>query len=247
MAKPFIDDEQLQNLKQLLQSNDNANQQLAFSLLQGFQLPLCFLNELRSRYPMACLAYGFYVPFQNIRKISLKIPEDHSFKHLSIYKNPKLEELNLDLGQELQISQIPDIWHFTSLKKLSIKGNWNIQVIPEQICLLKQLTSLSITDCGWNLSQIPEEVCQLKQLQTLNLQDNRLEFLPEYIGQLTNLRALNLRDNWCISSLPESLGQLKNLKILDLRGTGIRDAWEVEEKLPDTKVLIHPMDVSEYV
>ncbi len=249
MTKPFINDEQLQNLKQLLQSNDRTNQQLALSLLRGFQLPPDFLDELRSRYPLVCLAYGFYLPFEGIRKISLHIHNQAFPANLGNYNNPQLEILELDMKDRfcyLHEDPIPTIWHFTSLKKLMIKGNWSVHRLSSSIGQLHRLESLDVIDFGCNMHTMPEEICHLTRLKHLSFQDCRLEQLPAKIGRLKNLETLNLKGNWCLEWLPKHIRYLQKLKILDLRGTGIRSLSGIEsvvEYLPQTEILIHPLDV----
>jgi len=252
MPKPFIDNEQLQNLKQLLQSTDSTNQQLAFSLLQGFELPLCFLNELRTRYPMVCLACGFYRPFEGIRKISLHI-HNHAFPaELGSYENTQLEALELDMKDRffyLHEDPIPPIWHFISLKALMIKGNWSVHSLSSSIGQLHRLESLDIIDFGCNMHTMPEEICYLTRLKHLSFQNCRLEQLPQKIGRLKNLETLNLQGNWCLEWLPRHIRYLQKLKVLDLRGTGIRSVSGIEsvvKYLPDTEILIHPLDVPQY-
>lgn len=66
-----------------------------------------------------------------------------------------------------------------------------------------------------NLNKLPEQVLLLKNLESLDLRDNKLSNLPSEIGNLTNLEFLGLSGNE-LSGLPSEIGNLTNLKFLYL-------------------------------
>ena len=66
------------------------------------------------------------------------------------------------------------------------------------------------------LEYLPESICTLKLLESLSLINNNLKSLPENIGNLKSLINLALIGNPFLKSLPLSITQLDNLSNLAL-------------------------------
>ncbi|MHA1489461.1 MAG: tetratricopeptide repeat protein [Promethearchaeota archaeon] len=74
-----------------------------------------------------------------------------------------------------------------------------ITIFPEQICTLKFLEELEISQEA--IKNIPECIGNLLSLKYLNLYFNKINSIPESINKLKNLEHLNLEDN----EMPESM------------------------------------------
>lgn len=110
-------------------------------------------------------------------------------------------------------------------------GSYGIEHIPHSISKLKNLRQLIAWDN--KIHTLPEEICLLTQMTDLILQGNRLEYLPNNFSSLVNLKILLLGDNpW--NTLPKQLRSLRNLKTLSLRGCKFQEIpeWILDFNLP---------------
>ena len=95
-----------------------------------------------------------------------------------------LEELNLSLNK---LSAFPQaITQLTKLKSLDLGLNDGSSV-PAAITNLAQLEYLNLDGNFFNkqdkkIKTLPNEICQLKNLKTLSLKDNVIEQLPDCIS-----------------------------------------------------------------
>ena len=175
-------------------------------------------------------------------------------------KNP-LSVTGLDLRQEKPILLFPEIEKFINLEFIDFSNcttlNWadactklaklpklttikafnaDIQSLPNELGLLKTLTSIDFSD-NENLKALPETFSELTKLEditiygsgleslpqtpwnfpnlrTLSLGKNKLQLFPEeFFTGLPGLQAITISDNQ-LQSLPESICQLKNLTSL---------------------------------
>jgi len=94
----------------------------------------------------------------------------------------------------------------------------NINIIPSQIGLLKNLKSLRII--RGNIEVIPNEIKSLLKLETLNLSYNKIKIIPNEIFELINLKALILQNNK-IQKIPSNIIKLNRLITLNLRNNPI--------------------------
>ncbi len=104
------------------------------------------------------------------------------------------------------------------VKNLELK-NESFELFPSEILQLKNLTRLTITNCG--LKEIPEEFCALTNLNELDVSENNLTKLPQEIGNLTFLRTLKASGNQ-LTEIPTSVSKLENLRLLVLKGNRIK-------------------------
>lgn len=108
-----------------------------------------------------------------------------------------LEELDCPNDRETFIDDISKaLANLQNLKKFEIK-NSHFCKFPENICLLKNLKSLTV-----NLSFSKRDI-------------------PECISEITNLEELDLTGCGLTGKIPESIGNLKNLKVLKLSGNNL--------------------------
>lgn len=139
-------------------------------------------------------------------------------------------------------SDLPDIFHVNAmtdkLQKLTIE-KYDRPALPESICALKNLKSLSIvnsnieqlpsligelnnlivmdlTDCH-KLFELPATFSQLIHLERLSLAGTLLSELPECITKLTDLHELNLNNCRRLNAIPDFIKELENLYELSLR------------------------------
>ena len=99
-------------------------------------------------------------------------------------------------------------------------------VLPDSVCQLSRLESLSIVDC-WRLRRLPERIGELTALSALNLEDLlELHDLPETLGDL-GLETLSI-DCCELQHLPQSVGALTSLQSLVVCGCDLRDLPDLE-------------------
>lgn len=102
--------------------------------------------------------------------------------------------------------------------------NWSIEMLPSDFANLTSLLSLDLSGCH-EISKLPEDICNLSLLQTLTLWDTGVIKLPEGLSRLTALRLLIWGGGWhaspLLGPLPEGLGQLSSLETLSVRGGGL--------------------------
>ncbi|ELP85095.1 leucine-rich repeat-containing protein 33 precursor, putative [Entamoeba invadens IP1] len=110
---------------------------------------------------------------------------------------------------------------YCRLKDVSLDDN-NITIIPYEICVLTELTHLSMKNN--KLEKLPNELCTLN-LYLLNVMENCLTSLPKTIENFTLLTELNISSNE-ITALPETIVSLSNLVRLNANSNKLRNIPE---------------------
>jgi hypothetical protein len=160
--------------------------------------------------------------FFNLRELELSNYEDYSMD---------------DEGSENIINTIPSV--ISDLNKLKILKleRVNLESIPEEIGLLKNLEVLYLGN-NEHLTKTPSNIGELSNLKELHLNNIGLDSIPEWISDLENLEILYLNGN-NISYLPSNLVKLKKLKVLGLSRNklGIKltiPAFDIGDEVIDT-------------
>ncbi|KAM3733838.1 hypothetical protein ACB098_11G168500 [Castanea mollissima] len=113
------------------------------------------------------------------------------------------------LSTKIVLHLLPEL---RSLRVLSLSHYWNLTVLPDSICNLKQLRYLDISHTA--IEVLPESVCTLYNLQTMLLSCCRfLTELPANMGWLINLRHLDISGTNLIE-MPLLMGKLRSLQTL---------------------------------
>ena len=114
-----------------------------------------------------------------------------------------------------------EIGLLTELTSLTIGSQYGLYSgpLPVEIGLLTKLTSLTASSSFAELiGPIPAEIGDLSSLEVLKLTNGRLTGpIPPEIGQLTNLEELDLRYNKLTGPIPAEIGNLTGLTKLELR------------------------------
>jgi Leucine-rich repeat (LRR) protein len=154
---------------------------------------------------------------KNVKIIALDINETSSTTEI-IKEIEKIWDLYLDRFVNLEefyytknsLFQFPmKLCQLTQLKSIFIN---NLTNVPEEIGLLKNLNSLTLSG---TFDELPKEIGLLKELITLDIATSNLTSLPKKIGLLENLNFLRVHDS-NLTSLPKEIGSLVNLEFLDL-------------------------------
>ncbi|KAJ4962940.1 hypothetical protein NE237_022879 [Protea cynaroides] len=104
-----------------------------------------------------------------------------------------LEDLNINQCPELELSQLEDFQHLTSLRVLSICSLPQLMSLPQNLKHTTLLQYLLILDCDGLTTLAPEWIHNLTSLRTLQISYCRnLTFLPDGIRQLTALQTLTI-------------------------------------------------------
>ncbi len=96
----------------------------------------------------------------------------------------------------------------------------SIEKLPVDIGLLRELKYLDVS-CN-QIVELPDSICDLNKLESLSMESNGkvLKALPPSIGRLSSLRKLTAAD--CgFRTLPGSIGDISHLKILNLKGNSL--------------------------
>ena len=110
-----------------------------------------------------------------------------------------------------------DIGHLSSLRVLSLQGNWGLAgPLPEEFFDLASLETLNLTGVGLG-GPLPAGIGRLKSLTELEVVGAGLGGpLPPEIGNLSDLKVLDLSANDLIGQIPPELGNLEKLEKLEM-------------------------------
>ncbi|XVF78763.1 hypothetical protein PTKIN_Ptkin14bG0162100 [Pterospermum kingtungense] len=140
---------------------------------------------------------------------------------------PKLECLRVLSLKGYWVTELPDF--FENAKHLSYLdfSETRIKCLPKSLCTLYHLQTLILRKC-WDFEKLPSEICNLKELHYLDISDSySIKGMPLGVGKLTNLQRLsnfvlgegdghrirelrnlsNLRGDFCLSGLENVKGQ----------------------------------------
>ncbi|MED6192853.1 hypothetical protein PIB30_013953 [Stylosanthes scabra] len=103
-----------------------------------------------------------------------------------------------------------------SLQYLSVGNNHLQGTIISEICEIKQLSELYITQNKLISGEVPTCFDNLTSLRKLYLNSNNLNKVPSSLWSLKDILEVNLSDNALTLSLPIEIGNLKAVTFLDL-------------------------------
>lgn len=212
----FLGMEQIEidNLWNLLLSEDEAQRELAHQLMQGLGMP-----------EQIALFEAEWEPIW--AKIS-KYPLSKNF----IYQCAQTTEVRLD---SVSMVDFPTIWRpFLKLKALYFYQN-NCKEVPEN------LTTLQNLEVFWAnnnlLEALPAHFRRLTKLKKLALAGNKFTKFPEVICDLPALEELHI-GRTPLTELPDGIQTLPALKSLALMGNNFSEAEQkrIKAMLPHVKV-----------
>jgi Leucine-rich repeat (LRR) protein/predicted DNA-binding WGR domain protein len=132
----------------------------------------------------------------------------HALKQVEDAQKNGAEKLYINVHRSPELAE--EVCRITSLKNLYIT---NLTVLPASIGNLKKLEVLEIEQ-SHQLESIPDEIGLLKNLRKLNLKDTAIRSIPNTIGQLSQLKKVHIWSNRNLQSIPASINQLKKLEQL---------------------------------
>lgn len=206
----------LPKIKQLLQSEDPNNQELAFLMLESLGIERAdtelarLLTRTADHWLRCC---------QNQWESVLELVEELDFRYQKLTELPDnalhwLRSLRRLTMSHNYLSALPhNLGCLTELRELIVNYNHTIDHLPESVGKLTKLRELSLS--GNNIESLPESITKLQQLEILSLIDNKLSDLPHYVAGLHRLRKLSLRGNF-LQRLPATIMHLEHLEVVDL-------------------------------
>ncbi|CAN6817411.1 unnamed protein product, partial [Brassica oleracea] len=122
----------------------------------------------------------------------------------------------MNLSSSVNLKEIPDLSHATSLKELVLSHCSSLVELPSSIGNAINLQNLDVSRCS-RLVTLPDSIGNLTSLKILYLNDcSNLVELPSTIGNAYSLEKLDLSNCSSLVRLPCSLGKATNLKKLKL-------------------------------
>ena len=123
----------------------------------------------------------------------------------------------LDVSKNLYMNDLPSfVIHLSQLKELNISQT-GISDFREDICELKNLTTLLASRNNYKGQEVPMNTFCLSSLKVLDVSYSSIRYIDEYISKLENLEELHIRNNE-LMNLPFMLHLLPKLVLVDLRG-----------------------------
>ncbi|XP_043721073.1 putative disease resistance protein RGA3 [Telopea speciosissima] len=105
-----------------------------------------------------------------------------------------LERLSIEECPELELSQLEDFRHLTSLQEIYIFDLPMLTSLPESLKYATMLQRLQISGC-WGLNALPEWIQNLTSLRNISIWlCPNLTFLPDGLQQMTALQNLVIED-----------------------------------------------------
>ncbi|KAL6214424.1 hypothetical protein ACLB2K_013858 [Fragaria x ananassa] len=143
-----------------------------------------------------------------------------SSKSLNKKKLKTLEKISLFMcyiAQPASNSSVPFFEALPNLVEINIEYCNDLDELPADLCGLKYLKKLIITNCH-NLSSLPEDIGKLSNLEVLRLRScTNLETLKDSLAGLKNLIFLDISDCFSLKELPKDIGQLSKLRKINMR------------------------------
>ncbi len=200
------EEQQAEQIKNFIRSDDISNHQLAAMFLQSLELE--WDEELYTLIGKSAEKMSFWA--------TQELP------HFIAY----YQELVIDTRFFSQYSEIAEfaaiLPNFSALQVLRWEAGpyWNQHPILSAASQLPQLKSLYAENC--KMHYLPDELCQSKSLQYLHLKNNKLSELPQSLEGLRNLKFLDLSHNQ-FQKCPRHLSVLKQLATLYLNDNPMLD------------------------
>ncbi len=203
---PSEEEQQMEQIKNLIRSDEIANHQLAAMFLQSLDLE--WEKELFDLIGKSAEKMIFW--------IQQDIPDFcEYFKSLQITTR--------FFSQYNEVSEFAAVLPlFSHLEELNWQARhyWNQHPILSAAAKLPQLKRIYAENCKMNY--IPEELCHATSLEELYLGSNRLHEIPSAVENLHSLKTLDLSNNHFTNSHP-NLTKIKNLEVLSLAGNPLQD------------------------
>ncbi|XP_063938664.1 TMV resistance protein N-like [Daucus carota subsp. sativus] len=163
---------------------------------------------------------------KNLENIPDSICNLRALEVLCISGCSSVEALPLKLGnieslrkldaEGLSVLKLPDsIGCLGKLVELRLSSNNYLETLPGNVCNLRALEVLSISDCR-SLKALPVQCGNIQSLKVLNATELTVSKLPDSIGCLFKLVQLRLNNNENLESLPDSVCNMRSLQNLEI-------------------------------
>ncbi|XP_054822979.1 probable disease resistance protein At5g66900 [Prosopis cineraria] len=185
-----------------------------------------FVKKMRKLNVLVVTNYGFHISKLNKFELlgSLSDLKRIRLENISVpclCKLMNLRKLSLHMcstKQAFESCPMDISVALPNLVELNIDYCKDLVKLPAEICKIKPLKKVSITNCH-KFSELPEEIGNLENLEVLRLSScSNLEEMPGSIKRLHKLSHLDISDCISLKQLPEDFGFLCNLERLYMRG-----------------------------
>jgi len=214
-----------EKLNELLSSDDERNQLLAFEMLKSLGISqdvvanLYYLFRVTSNKKIRATAKSLLL--QNASPTFMQII-NKSQSYTNCSEPGFIRHLN-----DLKVVNDLDIIYFAKLIYKKMEYGINFLFDTKDPEAITYAIRTNIENHGYlslrysHLSYLPEELGQFVDLYKIDLDGNKIKKLPESMGNLIKLEAIHLSDNM-ISKLPNSFSNLKNISYIDLSINSLR-------------------------
>ncbi|XP_042492989.1 putative disease resistance protein At5g47280 [Macadamia integrifolia] len=236
---PFM--EEMEKLKVLIIVNHGHY----YTQLNCLTIPsyLSHLKRVRLEKVLVPSLTEIAMPLKNLKKISLFMCQFGQALSSEIdfpYMFPNLVEIDIDYCNDLV--ELPQgICNLVHLQSLSITNCHELSELPERIGNMRDLTVLRLHACT-KLSELPDSLRELQVLSFLDISDCINVELPEWISDLRSLRKLNMGGSSELSELPCSAVSLVNLRNV-ICDEGTANLWNrLKCHLPELNITVRKDD-----
>lgn len=225
--------EYLLNIVNNIKENSNKNTFEKSSWLVNIKYDKDHLVTFLKKYRFLDLLIEFYSK-EEVTYLNLVGGDDGDFKGCDFSKLKNLESIRLE---KCGFKEVPEsISQIKKLKKIELNDVKNLSVVPEWLCELRELDTISITNSeisdispltkctnlntitlggNYYLTKIPNQICNLKKLEFLIISFCGMTEICEEILKCQSLVFLDFSYNK-IKNLDFSFSELPNLRVINL-------------------------------
>ncbi|MGB0929449.1 MAG: leucine-rich repeat domain-containing protein [Chitinophagales bacterium] len=231
----------VQNLANLLLSNQDENIALALEIFKGGGFPKELLHELLIAYKMTHTT-KIRERARALLYLHISDSSKHALKRLHNLSKG-ISERSLAKGIYRMTNDAPE---FDGVKIAQLmyekhhKGlTYLLEYLPHQEkmdWLKKRIQNDELNLSKSSVYKLPKEIGQLKSVKSVNVSNCSFSSVPQVLSKLPKLEKIDLSNNR-IYNLPVHFSKMNNLKCLNISNNGFRDVPPILLKMPQLEEL----------